>query len=180
MLQRSSIMVENNITGNNLAPEEQYNNKMANTYTQFNLHLIFSVKGRENLLTDKIRPDLFRYISGIINGKGHYALAVNGYKDHVHIFFEYNPSFSVSDLVRDIKTASSKWLNEKQVFRGKFYWQEGYGGFSYSRSQRDNVINYILNQEDHHKVRSFKDEYLRLLTDFGIDFKNEYIFEFYT
>ena len=152
---------------------------MANTYTQFNLHIVFSVRNRENFLSDKIRSELFKYISGIINNKNHYSLAVNGYKDHVHIFFEYNPSFSVSDLIRDIKSGSSKWLNEKRIFPGKFNWQEGYGGFSYSKSQRDTVINYIMNQEDHHKGKTFKDEYLKLLSDYGIEFKNEYLFEFY-
>ena len=152
---------------------------MPNTYTQFNMHIVFSVKNRENFLSEKIRLELFRYIAGIINNKNHYSLAVNGHKDHVHLFFEYNPSFSVSDLIRDIKSGSSKWLNEQHVVPGKFSWQEGYGGFSYSKSQRDVVINYIMNQEEHHKKKTFKDEYLKLLQDFGIEFKNEYLFEFY-
>ena len=152
---------------------------MPNTYTQFNMHIVFSVKNRENFLSDKIRPELFKYIHGIINNKKHYSLAVNGYKDHVHIFFEYNPSFSVSDLIRDIKTSSSNWLNSQGILAGKFNWQEGYGGFSYSKSQRDTVIKYIMTQEEHHKGKSFQEEYLKLLNDFGIEFKNEYLFEFY-
>jgi REP element-mobilizing transposase RayT len=152
---------------------------MANTYTQFNMHIVFSVKGRNNFLTDKLRPELFRYITGIINQKKHYSLAVNGYKDHVHIFFEYNPSFSVSDLIRDIKSGSSKWINDQKIIVGKFSWQEGYGGFSYSKSQRNSVINYIMNQEQHHKNKTFKEEYLQLLKDFDIEFQNEYVFEFY-
>ena len=152
---------------------------MANTYTQFNMHIVFSVKGRNNFLSDKLRPELFRYISGIINQKKHYSLAVNGYKDHVHIFFEYNPSFSVSDLIRDIKSGSSKWINDQKIILGKFSWQEGYGGFSYSKSQRNSVINYIINQEEHHKNKTFKEEHLQLLKDFDIEFKNEYVFEFY-
>jgi REP element-mobilizing transposase RayT len=152
---------------------------MANTYTQFNLHIVFSVKGRANLLTDNIRPELFKYISGTINNQKHYSLAVNGYKDHVHIFFEYNPVFSVSDLIRDVKSSSSKWLNDQHLFEGKFRWQEGYGGFSYSKSQRDHVIKYIMTQEEHHKSETFRKEYLKLLYDFEIEFKNEYIFEFY-
>jgi len=143
------------------------------------MHIVFAVKGRANFLTDKIRPELFKYISGIINQQKHYSLAVNGYKDHVHVFFEYNPAFSVSDLIRDIKSNSSKWLTEQKLFPGKFYWQEGYGGFSYSKSQRDIVIKYIMNQEEHHKSKTFKDEYLKLLHDFGIEFKDEYLFEFY-
>ena len=152
---------------------------MAKTYTQFNMHIVFSVKGRNNFLSDKLRPELFRYITGIINQKKHYSLAVNGYKDHVHIFFEYNPSFSVSDLIRDIKSGSSKWINDQKIIVGKFSWQEGYGGFSYSKSQRNSVINYIMNQEQHHKNKTFKEEYLQLLKDFDIEFQNEYVFEFY-
>jgi len=152
---------------------------MPNTYTQFNMHIVFAVKGRANYLTDNIRTELFSYISGIITKQKHYPLAVNGYKDHVHIFFEYNPVFSVSDLIRDVKSSSSKWLNDQHRISGKFSWQEGYGGFSYSRSQRDIVIKYIMNQEKHHKEKTFKEEYLKLLNDFGIEFKNEYLFEFY-
>ncbi len=152
---------------------------MANTYTQFNLQVIFSVKGRVNYLTDKIRPELFKYISGIISNKQHYPLAVNGYKDHVHMFFEYNPIFAVSDLIRDVKSSSTNWLNDQNIVSGKFNWQEGYGGFSYSKSQRDPVIKYIMTQEQHHKEKTFKEEYLKLLNDFGIEFKNEYLFEFY-
>ena len=152
---------------------------MANTYTQFNILIVFSVKGRSNFLSDKLRPELFRYITGIINQKKHYSLAVNGYKDHGQIFFEYNPSFSVSDLIRDIKSGSSKWINDQKIIVGKFSWQEGYGGFSYSKSQRNSVINYIMNQEQHHKNKTFKEEYLQLLKDFDIEFQNEYVFEFY-
>ena len=94
-------------------------------------------------------------------------------------FFEYNPVFSVSDLIRDVKSSSSKWLNDQHLFEGKFRWQEGFGGFSYSKSQRDYVIKYIMTQEEHHKSETFRKEYLKLLYDFEIEFKNEYIFEFY-
>lgn len=152
---------------------------MPNTYTQFNLHIVFSVKGRENFLSAKIREELFPYIAGIINNKKHHALAVNGYKDHVHLFFEYNPAFSVSDLIRDVKSGSTVWINSRKLVSGRFSWQEGYGGFSYSRSQRDIVIRYIMNQEEHHQEKSFKEEYLKLLSDFDIDFNNKYLFEFY-
>jgi REP element-mobilizing transposase RayT len=152
---------------------------MANTYTQFNIHIVFAVKGRENILSKYFRENLFKYITGIINGLGHYSLAVNGYKDHVHVFFEYNPKYAISDVVRDIKANSSKWINENKFVLGKFSWQEGYGGFSYSRSQRNDVIQYIMNQEEHHQKRTFRDEYLKLLKDFEIEFKNEYVFEFY-
>lgn len=152
---------------------------MPNTYTQFNLHVVFAVKGRENILSAKIREELFSYIAGIVNNKKHYSLAVNGYKDHVHLFFEYNPAFSVSDLIRDVKSGSTVWINSRKLVPGKFSWQEGYGEFSYSRLQRDVVIKYIMSQEKHHQGKSFKEEYMKLLADFDIEFKNEYLFEFY-
>jgi len=152
---------------------------MANTYTQINIHAIFAVKGRQNLLSEKYRYDLFRYISGILKNMGQYPLAVNGYKDHVHILFELHPTSCLSDIMRDVKSNSSKWINENKFIVGKFSWQEGYGGFSYSHTQRDNVINYILDQEKHHSMHSFKDEYMELLRIFQIEFKDEYVFEFY-
>jgi REP element-mobilizing transposase RayT len=152
---------------------------MANTYTQINMHVVFSVKGRENILSAKIRPDIFKYISGILSNIEQFPLAVNGYKDHVHLFFEMQPTKSLSDIVRVVKTNSSKWINENRFVAGKFLWQEGYGGFSYSRSQRNNVIQYIIKQEEHHKVRTFKEEYLDLLKRFEINFDEQYIFEFY-
>jgi len=152
---------------------------MANTYTQFNIHIVFAVKGRENVLTKNFRNDLFRYISGILKNSAQFPLAVNGYKDHVHVFFELNPKYSISDIVRDIKANSSKWINDNKFVLGKFSWQEGYGGFSYSRSQRNTVIQYIINQEEKHSGITFREEYLKLLHDFEIEFKNEYVFEFY-
>ncbi|NVO04220.1 MAG: IS200/IS605 family transposase [Bacteroidetes bacterium] len=152
---------------------------MANTYTQINMHVVFSVKGRENILTTKIRPEVFKYISGILGNLDQYPLAVNGYKDHVHVFFEMQPAKSLSDIVRLVKSNSSKWINENKLITGKFSWQEGYGGFSYSRSQRNNVIQYIMKQEEHHHKRTFREEYLELLKSFEIDFEEKYVFEFY-
>ena len=152
---------------------------MANTYIQLNIHVVFSVKGRENFLTNTFRSELFKYISGILNNYGQFSLAVNGYKDHVHLFFEMQPTKSLSDIVRVVKTNSSKWINENKFVPGKFSWQEGYGGFSYSRSQRNNVIQYIMKQEEHHKKKTFREEYLELLKLFEIDFDGHYVFEFY-
>ena len=152
---------------------------MANTYTQLNIHGVFSVKGRGNFLLDSFRPDLFKYISGILKNINQFPLAVNGYKDHIHIFFELHPSSSVSDVLQAVKANSSKWINEQKFLRGKFNWQSGFGAFSYSRSQRDNVINYILKQEEHHARKTFKDEYLDLLHKFEIEYKDAYVFEFY-
>lgn len=152
---------------------------MANTYTQINIHAVFSIKNRENYLTKDFRSRLFEYISGILKNIDQFPLAVNGYKDHVHIFFEFNPSNSISDVMRIVKTNSSKWINESGFVKGKFSWQEGYGAFSYSRSQRNDVINYIIKQEEHHKKSTFKKEYIDLLKKFEIEFDNNYVFEFY-
>jgi len=152
---------------------------MANTYTQFNIHIVFAVKERENVLTQNFRDELFRYITGILKNNEQYPLAVNGYKDHVHVFFELNPKYSVSDIVREIKANSSRWINDNKFILGKFSWQEGYGGFSYSRSQRNTVIQYIMNQEKKHSGTTFRQEYLKLLQDFEIEFKNEYVFDFF-
>jgi len=152
---------------------------MANTYTQINIHAVFSVRGRENIILSKFRQDLYKYISGIITNINQYSLAVNGHKDHVHIFFEMAPTMALSDIIRIIKTNSSKWINENRFVPGKFIWQEGYAAFSYSRSQRNNVIKYIMNQDDHHKRTTFRKEYLDLLKKFEIDFDDHYVFEFY-
>jgi putative transposase len=152
---------------------------MANTYTQINIHSVFSVKGRENMITRQFNDELFKYISGILNNTKQFSLAVNGYKDHVHLFFEMHPTTALSDLIRIVKSNSSKWINENKYVKGKFHWQEGYGAFSYSRSQRNNVIKYIMNQEIHHHKKTFREEYLELLKKFEIDFDENYVFEFY-
>ena len=152
---------------------------MANTYTQINIHAVFSVLGRENILKNDFREDLFKYIYGILKNHDQYSLAVNGYLDHVHIFFELNPTTAVSDILRIVKTNSSKWINENKYINGKFEWQSGYGAFSYSKSQRENVIKYIMNQEKHHKEITFKEEYLDLLKNLNIEFNEQYVFEFY-
>ncbi|MDO9257754.1 MAG: IS200/IS605 family transposase [Bacteroidales bacterium] len=152
---------------------------MANTYTQLSTHVVFAVKGRENLLNAKLRPELFKYISGILSKNNQYSLAVNGYKDHVHMFFEMTPSKSLSDIVRIVKANSSKWINDNRFIPGEFSWQEGYGGFAYSRSHRDAVIKYIIKQEQHHQQKTFREEYLNMLKSFEINFDEQYIFEFY-
>ena len=152
---------------------------MANTYSQITLHLVFAVKGRENLLALNHREELYKYISGIIKNKGQKLLAIKGMSDHIHILFSIEPKIAISDLVRDIKNNSSKFVNEKKWFDGKFMWQEGFGVFSYSRSQRKNVITYIENQEAHHGKRTFREEYLDMLSKFDVEFDINYIFETY-
>ncbi len=152
---------------------------MANTYTQINIHAIFSVKGRENIITRNFRKRLHQYIAGIINNTKNYSLVVNGHKDHVHLLFEMHPTNSLSGIMKDVKSNSSKWVNKNNLVKGHFSWQEGYGAFSYSRSQRDQVIKYIIEQEQHHAKKPFRDEYLELLKKFEIPFENHYVFEFY-
>ena len=152
---------------------------MANTYTQINIHAVFAVQGRKNYLKREIRKRIFEYISGIIKGLELYPLAVNGFTNHVHVFFELKPNISISKVLQVIKSNSSKWINENNLVSGKFEWQKGYGVFSYSRSQRDTVIKYIMAQENHHKKRSFKNEYLHLLKKNEIEFNEKYLFQFY-
>lgn len=152
---------------------------MANTYSQINIHCVFAVKGRGNFITKDFRDDLHKYMSGVLKNDNAFPLAVGGWLDHVHVFFELHPNSRISDLMRDLKSVSSRWINDNKFVKGKFNWQDGYGTFSYSRSQRNNVIKYIMNQEQHHKKITFKEEYLEMLKNFKIEFKDEYLFEFY-
>ncbi|UOE41667.1 IS200/IS605 family transposase [Chryseobacterium suipulveris] len=153
---------------------------MANVYSQVYIQLIFAVKGRSNLIRNDRREDVQKYITGIIQNKGQKVLAIYSNPDHIHILVGLNKfDVSISELVRDIKASSSKMINEECWFLGKFHWQEGYGVFSYSKSQIDQVAKYVLNQEAHHKKQTFRQEYVEILEKFEIDFKNEYLFEFY-
>jgi putative transposase len=152
---------------------------MANTYSQISIQCVFAVKGRENLITREWRDQLHRYISGIITANGAKSLAVGGWKDHVHIFFGLPVTTSIADFMSIVKASSSKWINENPFVKGKFQWQSGYGAFSYSKDQRDKIINYIMNQEKHHKIKTFREEYLKLLSDFEVKFEEKYLFEFY-
>ncbi|MEP7128863.1 MAG: transposase [Chitinophagales bacterium] len=152
---------------------------MANTYSQINIHSVFAVKGRKNFIVKGFRDDLHKYMSGILKNDKSYPLAVGGWLDHVHIFFELPVTMKVCDQLQRIKTASSIWVNENNLIKGKFQWQEGYGAFSYARSQRDTVIRYIMNQEKHHGKMTFREEYHSLLSKFEIEFDEKYLFEFY-
>ena len=152
---------------------------MANTYSQLNIHSVFAVKGRDNIITKNFRDDLHRYMAGILKNDGTFPLAIGGWNDHVHAFFELPVTMSVADQMRMLKATSSKWVNDKKFVRGKFIWQEGYGAISYSRSQRDSVIKYIMNQEADHKKVTFREEYMGFLKKFQIDYDDKYLFEFY-
>lgn len=150
---------------------------MANTYTQLYVQLVFAVKGRNNFVQPYFREDLQKYMTGIVQNNGHKMLAIYCMHDHTHILVGLNPKQSIADLVRDIKSNSSKWINEQRFIDFKFEWQVGYGAFSYNRSLLDAVIKYINNQAIHHQVKDFKDEYLEFLQKFQIDYKSEYLFE---
>jgi len=149
---------------------------MPNTYTQIHIQFVFAVKYRNGLINSSFKGELYQYISGILKPLNHKLLAINGMPDHIHIFIGMRPTQSISDLMQDIKGSSSKWINEKKFLNRKFEWQEGYGAFSYSKSHVDSVINYIKNQEEHHKKESFREEYLKFLKAFEIEYDERYIF----
>ena len=148
---------------------------MANTYTQIHIHTVFAVRNRVSLIQEQWRDELYMYITGIITNNGHKLLQIGGMPDHVHVLFGMKPTQTLSDLMQDIKGNSSLWINKKQLVRGKFSWQEGYGAFSYGKSQIDRVAKYIQQQEKHHKKRNFEEEYLELLKLFGIEFDVKYV-----
>ena len=150
---------------------------MANTYSQLYVQIVFAVKGRQNLISKKWKDEIYKYITGIITNQKQKLIAINGMPDHIHILVGIKPNVSISDLVRDIKTSSSKFINEQKWINGKFEWQTGFGAFSYGHSQLTPVIKYIENQEEHHRTKTIKEEYIMFLKLFNIDFKNEYIFE---
>lgn len=150
---------------------------MANTYSQIYIQIVFAVYGRENLISSEWKDELYKYITGIVKNNNQKLLAINGVSDHIHILLNIKPNIALSDLVRDIKANSSRFINEKKFVKGKFNWQEGFGAFSYSISQLDDVIKYIENQEEHHKEKSFKDEYLKYLKRFEVDFDEKYVFD---
>ena len=150
---------------------------MPNTYTQIYLQFVFAVKYRACVIQPSWKNNLYQYITGIVQNNGHKMLVINGMPDHLHIFIGMMPNQSVSDLLKDIKRSSSIWINENKFVKGKFEWQEGYGAFSYAKSQIKNVIAYIENQEEHHKSESFKKEYIQFLQKFEIAYDEKYIFK---
>lgn len=154
-----------------------YNNRsMANTYTQIHIQAVFAVQNRECIIHKSWKDELYKYMTGIIRGNSHKLLAINGMPDHVHILFGLRPSQSVAALLQDVKQYSSVWINERRLVRGRFSWQEGYGAFSYAKSQLPVIIRYIQNQEEHHRRKTFIEEYKVMLDEFGIEYDRRYIF----
>lgn len=148
---------------------------MGNTYTQLYIQFVFAVQNRLSLIQPDWKDELFKYITGIIQYNRHKLIAINGMSDHVHVFVGYKPHQLIPDLLQDIKGSSSGWINKKGFIKSKFSWQAGYGAFSYSQSQIERVVNYIKNQEEHHKKKTFREEYLELLEMYNIDFNEKYI-----
>ena len=151
---------------------------MANTYRKLHLQIVFAVKNRKALLDKSWRPELFKYISGIINQRNHYSLAVNGVEDHLHIFLDYNGRELIEDLVREIKKSSNAYIRDNNLCPYKFEWQSGYGVFSHGYREKGIIIDYIKNQEEHHRKQTFRKEYMAFLKSFEIDYKEEYVFDF--
>lgn len=150
---------------------------MPGTFSQVYIQVVFAVKGRENLISRSWKDELHKYMAGIIKAKEQKPIIINGMPDHIHAFIGLRPSMPISDIVRDIKNNSSNFINEKKFVNGKFSWQEGYGAFSYGHSQIEKVYSYILNQEEHHKKKTFREEYIDFLKKFEVQFDEKYLFE---
>lgn len=150
---------------------------MANTFSQLYVHAVFAVKGRESIINSKFKDELYKYICGIVNNHHQKVYAINGMPDHIHILLNIKPNCLLSDLMRDVKASSSKWINTNKYVMGKFQWQEGFGAFSVSQSQLDKVIAYIDNQETHHQKLSFIQEYIGLLNSYKIEYDEKYVFD---
>ena len=150
---------------------------MADTFSQIYIQIVFAVQNREAQIQPLWEEELFKYMSGIVQNKGQKMLAINGTQNHIHLFLGIKPTCCLSDLMRELKKSSNAFVKEKQFTPFNFQWQEGFGAFSYSHSQVTDVIQYIANQKEHHKRKTFKEEYLGILHAFDLDFKDEFLFE---
>jgi REP element-mobilizing transposase RayT len=149
---------------------------MSSTYSQIYIEVVFAVKGRQSLIKANWEENLYRYITGIVQKKEQKLLAINGMPDHIHVLIGMKANCCLSDLVREVKKSSNEFIRANNYCHN-FYWQDGFGAFSYSHSQLTTVINYILKQKEHHKKRTFKEEYLELLEKFEVEFMEERLFE---
>ena len=150
---------------------------MANTYHQVYIQVVFAVKYREAVIANEWKSILFGVIGNLINETGCKTIIVNGVEDHVHCFLGLKPTVSISELMKTVKSKSSKYINDNRLTKSRFEWQEGYGAFSYGHSQINVVYKYIANQEEHHKKQTFKEEYLEFLDKFEVPLDERYIFE---
>lgn len=147
------------------------------TFSQIYIQIVFAVRGRRSLIHSSWEDELFKYITGIIQNRGQKLLAINGVADHIHILIGMRPTCCLSDLVREVKKASTVFVNEKKFARTHFQWQNGYGAFSYSQSAMSNVIRYIERQKEHHRKKSFREEYVEFLKTYDISYQEMYLFE---
>jgi putative transposase len=150
---------------------------MANAYTKIQIHIVFAVKFRRALIHPSWEEKLHKYITGIVQERGHKMLAINGMSDDIHIYAGFKPVENLSTLVMEIKKASTKYINDNRLVQGRFAWQEGYGAFSYAESQSQTVINYIIRQKEHHAKKSFREEYVQMLDNFQVDYDLKYILQ---
>ncbi len=150
---------------------------MANTFSQIYIQLVFAVKGRQSLVLEKNREALEKYICGIVSGLGPKVMALYCMPDHLHLFISLRPTTVLADFVRDVKANSSKWMNDNRKTPFSFSGQEGYGAFSYSKSQKSQVIQYVLNQAEHHRKKTFREEYIEFLEKYEIEYDEKYLFE---
>jgi putative transposase len=148
---------------------------MTSTFSQIFIQVVFSVKTRKNLIPQEKLEEVFEYIAGIIRNKGHKPIIVGGVSNHVHVFLGFRPGGNISGLVRDLKNNSTNFINQQEWMTDKFSWQNGFGAFSYGKSQVEQVYNYIRNQPEHHKTKSFREEYVIFLEKFGVDFEEKYL-----
>jgi len=150
---------------------------MANTYSQIYIQVVFAVEGRQNLIGRDHKDELQKYMTGIVTNKGQKLIAINNMPDHFHLLIGLKPTMSLSELAAAIKASSSGFINDRGWVRGRFRWQEGFGAFSYSHSHLTRVIRYIANQENHHRRRSFREEYLQMLDRFEVPHDERYVFK---
>jgi len=149
---------------------------MANTYTQIHVHAVFAVQNRMSLINQSWQERLYQYMIAVIQKHGHKVLSIGGMPDHVHVLFGFRPTQALSNLIQEVKRDSSAWINKEKLVMGRFSWQEGYGAFSYSKSHISQVANYIETQEQHHKKRTFREEYIEFLKKFEVEYHEQYIF----
>ncbi|MDO9069739.1 MAG: IS200/IS605 family transposase [Deltaproteobacteria bacterium] len=148
---------------------------MANTYTQIYIHAVFVVRLRQNLIPAVHSEEIRKYMTGIVTNLGSKLIAINNMPDHFHLLIGLKPDISISEMIGKVKSGSSGFINKRRLVRGHFDWQEGFGAFSYSRSQLDTIIGYINRQQEHHRQKTFQEEYLALLDEFGVTFDQRYI-----
>ncbi len=147
------------------------------TYSQIYIQVVFAVRGRESLIHPDWEERLYQYITGIVQNKGQKMLAINGMPDHIHFLIGMKPSCCLSELVREVKKSSNAFIKEEKLTPFQFHWQEGFGAFSYSHSHLDNVIRYIMNQKEHHRTKTFREEYMSFLEKFNVEYNEKYLFE---